>query len=215
MNKLVFILVITLLFGVNLAEAKNKFDNKCGQLQPELKKDKKKFKKAKKCKNDIDLKWTKEPMEISNLPLMVEVVHLASTCDDFKINDENWVILADELRQVYKQKPGEFTLLENRLEKLIGVPADDYKCLIILNIPRDLLRKPEKKDNNPKFPFTGKGFTCDWYYGDGCRYGLSEFILNVKTDSSVINTRNYVFENNFNKEVEDYLTQEFEVKNDK
>ena len=43
------------------------------------------------------------------------------------------------------------------------------------------MKKPEKSSGG--YPFTGKGFTCDWYYGDGCRYGLGEFILKTEDEA--------------------------------
>jgi hypothetical protein len=183
MKKPFYLLVIVLFFGVNYLPAQKKSSDKCGIAQPQLK-DGKMYTKAKKCKNNIEPKFVKQQKDVSLLPSPVKVAHLHSSCGSFNINDTNWVVLLEELEKVYNERLTEFARVQNRLEKLLGVEADGYDCLVVFEVPPSLLRKPDEKDGDDDFPFTGKGFTCDWFYGDGCRYGLSEFIIDKSKEKN-------------------------------
>lgn len=125
---------------------------------------------------------------------------------------EVWVFLPEELRGFYdsKSKTAEFQNKEDRLRKLLGLKfkSDDkdvYKCLIELEVsPNELVRptflfniqenEQKQKDNElfflnwwlkGEYPFTALGYTCDWYYGDGCRYGLTEFYIKPNNNSII------------------------------
>jgi hypothetical protein len=32
-------------------------------------------------------------------------------------------------------------------------------------------------DPNPPYPWTQLGYTCDWFWGNGCEVGVSEFLV--------------------------------------
>jgi len=157
--------------------------NKCGIVEDSLD-DKKQFEKALKCKNNIKEEHPLYPIKTDSS--VVYVVTLSnSVCKDFK-NEGNylWVTLLPELQSVYQTKHSEFDQVENRLKKLIGLKeGDTYQCLTVLETTYDSLKRPEK--GTAGYPYTGRGFTCDWYYGDGCHYGLSEFILMKKAEKFV------------------------------
>lgn len=156
--------------------------DKCNIVEDSLD-DKKRFEKALKCKSDIKDNHPLYPVKTDSS--VVYVVTLSNSgCKKFKNEEGLWVTLLPELQDVYQTKHGEFGQVENRLKKLIGLNAGDtYKCLTVLETTYDSLKRPEKGTSG--YPYTGRGFTCDWYYGDGCRYGLSEFILMKKAEKFV------------------------------
>ena len=110
-----------------------------------------------------------------------------------------FVALPEELRNVYQTKTIEFLDRKNRLEKLLGLSPDyTYDCFVVFEIKPEKLIRPtfafdwEGNFQNNKYsffnkwilndyPFTALGYTCDWYYGDGCRYGLTEFFIDENT----------------------------------
>ena len=137
-----------------------------------------KDKKYIKCLDKSQSKYLKKLPEKAE---MIDVVTVTeSACDRFKSETGLWVTLLSELQEVYQAKTCEFEQSENRLKKLIGLKDKNiYQCLVVLKISTDSLEVP-KKSGGSGYPFTGLGFTCDWYYGDGCRYGLTEFTLKEK-----------------------------------
>ena len=167
---------------VGFTQAQNN-DNKCGIVE-ELS-DAQKFEKAVNCKSDIkeNQKHSLYPIKSDSSP--VYVLNLSgSSCNDFKNENGLWVTLLSELQSVYQSKPAEFVQLENRLKKLIGLKENDtYHCLTVLKTSFNLLEQPSKGTSG--YPFTALGFTCDWYYGDGCRYGLREFTLKKKAEKII------------------------------
>lgn len=180
MKKLNRILITTLLllpYSVFLQPSLNK----CGEIE-DLTNDAK-FEKAKKCKKEIDVKYVKPLQILPQTQTKFEVVTISEKkCKDFKNSSVMWVVLLSELQSIYREKILEFGQTENRLKKLIGLSNDTYNCLAVLRVSSEMLRRPIQSDDDPNYPFTGLGFTCDWYYGDGCRYGLSEFILIKKAE---------------------------------
>lgn len=51
------------------------------------------------------------------------------------------------------------------------------------------INSPIKNESyDKKYPFTNLGYTCDWYYGDGCRKGLNEFFIKEKNNSTIKKT---------------------------
>lgn len=185
------LLVISLFFSISAAYGQIKPAIDCNNLEPGLT-DTVKFEKAVECRNSVKNAGNKNPLEISSLPLTVRVVNLASSCREFKKSDSNWVTVLDELKEFYNKHSEEFQNdplnLENRLEKLIGVNAGSYKCFIVYDVSRDLLRKTTENDDDKRHPFTNKGFTCDWFYKNtGCSYGLSEFIVKTDDESTTQN----------------------------
>lgn len=109
-----------------------------------------------------------------------------------------WVLLPAELRNVYQSRRAEFGDKENRLKKLLGLaPEIPYKCFAEIEIDSCKVVRPflsfnvAEKDGffwrnwgNDTSLFTGLGYTCDWYYGDGCRYGLTEFNIPPKPEKT-------------------------------
>jgi hypothetical protein len=189
---------ICIFLGISIVPAQSNSTDKCFNLKPALS-DSQKFKRAVKCKNQPKNDENKAPLEISVLPQIVRVVNLSGSCQEFNQANSNWVILLDELKEFYTKHVAEFQegkiTLENRLEKLIGVEVNAYKCFIVYDVSKDLLRKTTSKDEDRKFPFTNKGFTCDWFYqGIGCNYGLGEFIVQSDTET--------IAENKYRKEIE-------------
>jgi hypothetical protein len=180
MKKIILSVLLTVAL-VGFIQAQNN-KNACGSVEDLS--DAQKFEKAIRCKNDIKENQQHPLYPIKSDSSPVYVVHLSeSSCNKFK-NEDLWVTLLSELQDVYKSKPAEFGQLENRLKKLIGLKEKDtYRCLTILQTSFDSLEQPSKGE--PDYPFTKLGFTCDWYYGDGCRYGLREFTLKKKAEKII------------------------------
>ena len=179
-KKLLFLSITTLLL-LPFSVFSQPSLNKCGEIEALT--DEAKFEKAKKCKNEITDEFKKPLQLLPQTPAKVEVVNISEkNCKDFKNTSGLWVVLLSELQSVYRERISEFGQTENRLKKLIGLGNDTYNCLTVLRISSDSLRSPIQSDANLNYPFTGLGFTCDWFYGDGCRYGLSEFILIKKAE---------------------------------
>jgi hypothetical protein len=171
----IFLLLLSLLALVNALQAQQ--NGECGVEEMSLL-DPAKFEKANKCKS-----YVKTDQKPKKLPEKVELLKVVTVtelvCGSFDNKKGLWVTLLSELQSVYQEKPLEFGQTENRLKKLIGLKENEtYHCLIVLEASSDSLEVPQKGDSG--YPFTGLGFTCDWYYGDGCRYGLSEFTLKKK-----------------------------------
>jgi len=77
---------------------------------------------------------------------------------------------------------------EKRLRMLLGLPPNDSsKCIVQIRIDGSKVIRPSiipKITDSTSFlsgkwgddsVFTSLGYICDWYYGDGCEYGLTEF----------------------------------------
>jgi hypothetical protein len=103
-----------------------------------------------------------------------------------------WVFMPDELREIIGSRKSEFAADTGlRMKELLGLnPTYKYECILVVSIAPTQLVRPslalslEDGENTypfstwgGDFPFTGLGYTCDWYYGDGCRYGMSEFYI--------------------------------------
>jgi hypothetical protein len=101
-----------------------------------------------------------------------------------------WTFLPNEFIEVYKTKKDEFGSIGNskRLERLLGLPPNyGAKCFVVINIASSKAVRPSITPKNNESSnyfykkwdgssvFTSLGYTCDWYYGNGCEYGLTEF----------------------------------------
>ncbi len=101
-----------------------------------------------------------------------------------------WIFLPTEFEEVYQTKKDEFTRIgnANRLKKLLGLsPSDNSKCIVEIKIAGSKVIRPSIIPKNCETSnfflgkwgdtsvFTALGYTCDWYYGSGCEYGLTEF----------------------------------------
>ena len=182
MKKNLSLSIVILFLCVNFALAQDDLCIYCRNLKPNLN-NTDKFEEAKKCKKHSKIEEGQKPVDISTLSKKVRVVTLTETCDKFKIEEGHWVTLFDEMKGFYLKDTDDFRgggkFIENRLEKLIGVQADEDKCFVVYDIPKELLRKTNINDDNVLYPFTNNGFTCDWSFaGIGCRAGLSEFFAN-------------------------------------
>jgi hypothetical protein len=142
----------------------------------------------------LDLKATSITMASFKAPS-----HAKGGCayapDDIAYYQRNgiWVFVPDELREIFAGRAGEFKDAKLRMRELLGLnpdPSYKYECILLVTIdPKELVRPSlaldlEKGENSDfikgwggSFPFVGLGYTCDWYYGDGCRYGMSEFFI--------------------------------------
>jgi hypothetical protein len=167
--------------------------------------DEKKFKKAMQDTKEIEPDEIEKLQPINVFEIRISVVTvIENICDDYK-KAENvntfsektvWISLASEIKSTIQKKKGEFVNKENRLKKLLGLRPDrTYRCVIelevnaekinrpssLFNLHGDLLKpinsKIKNEDYDDKYPFTNLGYACDWYYGDGCRFGVTEFII--------------------------------------
>jgi hypothetical protein len=182
MKRILYPVMIGLFLCANFVAAQDNLSVVCRSLKKDLS-DSEKFEEAVRCKHNPKIVEGREPVNLTNLPQPVRIASLASSCGDFKIKNNNWVTILDEMKIFYANHLDEFEggglSIQNRLEKLIGVKVNEYNCLVVYEVPKDLLRRTNKGDDDPLFPFTNNGFTCDWFYpGIGCSSGLSEFIAN-------------------------------------
>ena len=186
------------------------------KAQVDKKLDEKYFKEAMKDAKTIEPNEKEKLKVINASETPVWVIHLTDdNCDKyqkpenikyFANKDDVWVALLSEMQSVFQQKKkaGEFGNTENRLKKLLGLKwKPNYKCFVVLKLATNNIFRPtlffDWQGNQIKtinsiienkigdYPFTNLGYTCDWYYGDGCRYGLTEFKLVKENDSSIVN----------------------------
>ena len=187
------------------------------KAQIDKKLDEKYFKEAMKDAKTIEPNEIKKDLQVlsaSETPILV--IHLTeNSCDDYKKaenkkhfanKDDVWVTLFSEMKSVFQDKKmaGELGNVENRLKKLLGLKwKPNYKCFVELKVATNKITRPtpffDWQGNQVKptdsvienkigdYPFTNLGYTCDWYYGDGCRYGLTEFKLVKENDSIIVN----------------------------
>lgn len=215
MRKLCFILLVSLWFFSGFAQAQDdssKKENCNDNLENSCLSDKEKYLKALKDTAIIEpheKEWL-QTIDVTQ-PKIVVLTLKESECSSFVDKDsfkkrDVWMFLPSELRRVYQSKLNEFANREDRLKKLIGLKYDkSYKCLIELEVSSNQLIRPsffldikgdfqKEKEGEESFwqiwakglyPFTALGYTCDWYYGDGCRYGLTEFFIKKGNDSVI------------------------------
>jgi hypothetical protein len=194
-RKICFLFLLNLILFSTFAKAQD--DSKNTGLS-----DKQKFEKAIEDAKEIEPDETEKLQRINAMNNTVRVVTaIEAECQKFKkdknsnafSNNTVWVSLPAEIRSVFQSRKGEFADMENRLKKLLGLRYDNtYRCLIELEVEASKITRPsslinadgnllmpiikaENERYNSKYPFTNLGYTCDWFYGDGCRYGLTEF----------------------------------------
>ncbi len=155
--------------------------------------------KYEKAKSDAQCIAPYEVLELQPLykSETVKIVHLYSKnkCQKYKPQNGEYFGSLNELQEFYKNDKSQFSIVQDRLNQLIG-SNDDNNCLAVIELEAKYLYRPTSifsfddtgkpsstidfQPNNKKedgYPFTNLGYACDWYYGDGCRRGLSEFIL--------------------------------------
>ena len=168
------------------------------KAQVNKKLDEKYFKEGMKDARKIEPNELKKDLQVlSASESSILVVHLTeNSCDDYKkaenikyfANKEDvWITLLSEMKSVFQDKKmaGEFGNVKNRLKKLLGLKwKPNYKCFVELKVVTNKITCPtpffDWRGNQVKsidsvienkigdYPFTNLGYTCDWYYGDGC-----------------------------------------------
>ncbi len=196
-------LVISLLLIANFANAQETSKASCDCVNENLKlPDSVKYLKAQEDAREIKPS-EKRPLKIISEKERIEVLRFAKPANDGTCASTNedlaryqegkiFIFLLTEFDEVYRKKmeKDEFKNVgnEKRLRMLLGLPPNDNsKCIVKILIDGSKVIRPSiiPKITEPcsffsskwgdESVFTSLGYTCDWYYGDGCEYGFTEF----------------------------------------